>query len=165
MEFSPDQDQTCVLHWQQILSLWTTPGSPQVSPRTVGNSGQRGRGHSPREGPGPFFIPCFFLMNWRDHDVESQNSVSHIHEEGTEMISKACFYSDMVGSQDQAFLVNWSGSNLLFIMTFFRIVWLQFGHPQRIKMPLLSFDEVTCRISLAPSHRVCLGHSLGIPAI
>ena len=159
VEFSWTRDETCVpCTGRQILNHWTTRKST-VSPRTVGREGEA---RAPEKGlGGPFFIPSCF-----SHELErpwcwSTKILFLIYmRRGLEMISKACFYSDMVGSQDQAFWSIEVGSNLLFIMTFFWIVWLQFGHPQRIKCTSQlwwSYME-----DFLGSITVCLGHSLGI---
>ena len=141
VEFSWTRDETCVpCTGRQILNHWTTRKST-VSPRTVGREGEA---RAPEKGlGGPFFIPSCF-----SHELErpwcwSTKILFLIYmRRGLEMISKACFYSDMVGSQDQAFWSIEVGSNLLFIMTFFWIVWLQFGHPQRIKWHISALMEL-----------------------
>lgn len=118
----------------------------------MGNSGQRGRGHSPREGPGSLLYPLLFF-SWTGETMmlNHKNSVSHIHEEGTGDDLKGLFLLWHGRKPRSSLLVSWSWKQPAihhdFLLNCMASVWSS----TKDKMPLLSFDEVTCRISLAPS--------------
>lgn len=112
------------------------------------NSRHRGRGHSPREGPGWSFYPKL-SFSWAGETMmlSHKNSVSQIHKEGTGDDLKDLFLLWHGRKPRSSLLVSWSGKHPAFhhglLLNCVASVWSS----TKGKMALLSFDGITCRIS------------------